>query len=147
MAILEHKPLGVIFVPTKGRPRWLSRHERACLPLTARRGLCLNHVNQRESAALALDHLVDLGHQRIAYFAGPEATDNARERREGFLARAAALRSAGHPLEVEIFVGDFRFRVGEKLCKILAEPPAGTSCDGHRRGKRPAGHRRDPGGA
>ncbi len=120
MAILEHKPLGVIFVPTKGRPDVVVPQRTRVLSIDRRaEGFASITVNQRESAALALDHLVALGHQRIAYFAGPEVTDNARERREGFLARAATLRSTGLALEVEVFVGDFDFESGEKLARAM----------------------------
>ncbi len=105
-AILEHKPIGVIFVPTKGRPDVVVPRRTRVLAIDRRaEGFASVTVNQRESAALALDHLVELGHRKISYFAGPEATDNARERREGFLARAAAHRSMGRALEVEVFVG------------------------------------------
>ncbi|MCU0827438.1 MAG: LacI family transcriptional regulator [Tabrizicola sp.] len=124
MAIMEHKPLGVIFVPTKGRPDVVVPERTRVLAIDRRaEGFASITVNQRESAALALDHLVALGHQRIAYFAGPESTDNARERREGFLARAASLRSAGQPLEVEVFIGDFDFESGEKLARALLNCP------------------------
>jgi LacI family transcriptional regulator len=124
-AILEHKPLGVIFVPTKGRPDVVVPPRTRVLAIDRRaEGFAFVTVNQRESAALALDHLVALGHKRIAYFAGPETTDNARERREGFLARADALRSTGRALKVQVFVGEFDFESGEKLARtLLSRPP------------------------
>jgi LacI family transcriptional regulator len=50
-------------------------------------------ADERTGIALAVDHLVDLGHRRIAYLAGPQDTSTGRE-------RAAAFRQAirGHRL-------------------------------------------------
>jgi LacI family transcriptional regulator len=44
-------------------------------------------VDDEFGVALAVDHLVRLGHTRIAYVAGPRDADTARRRRSGFLAR------------------------------------------------------------
>ncbi|WP_230280079.1 LacI family DNA-binding transcriptional regulator [Croceicoccus sp. Ery15] len=42
--------------------------------------------NDREIVGKAIDHLVDMGHRRIALIEGPEGFRSAFERREGFLA-------------------------------------------------------------
>ena len=46
--------------------------------------------NDREVVSQAVDHLVELGHRKIALIEGPEGFRSAFERREGFLAAMAA---------------------------------------------------------
>lgn len=41
-------------------------------------------IESREAAARAVTHLIELGHERIVYFAGPEMSHHNRQRIEGF---------------------------------------------------------------
>ncbi|HEX6686836.1 MAG TPA: LacI family DNA-binding transcriptional regulator [Candidatus Limnocylindrales bacterium] len=49
-------------------------------------------LDDQKAAALAVTHLVGLGHRRIAHIGGPRGSDTARRRRNGYL---HALRQAG----------------------------------------------------
>ncbi|TWD75201.1 LacI family transcriptional regulator [Kribbella amoyensis] len=49
-------------------------------------------LDDDRAAQVAVNHLVELGHQRIAHVAGPAGADTARRRREGY---RKALRAAG----------------------------------------------------
>ncbi|WP_086606773.1 LacI family DNA-binding transcriptional regulator [Erythrobacter donghaensis] len=66
--------------------------------------------NDREMVTQAVDHLVELGHHRIALIEGPTGFRSALERREGFLAAMAA-----HGLPVPAAAraqGTYRFESG-----------------------------------
>jgi LacI family transcriptional regulator len=49
-------------------------------------------LDDEEGSRLAVQHLVDLGHRRIAHIAGPETADTARRRRIGY---STAMKQAG----------------------------------------------------
>jgi len=49
-------------------------------------------LDDARGSTLAVNHLVELGHRRIAHLAGPEGADTGRRRREGYL---TAIRTAG----------------------------------------------------
>ena len=50
--------------------------------------------DDERAARLAVDHLIELGHERIGHISGPPTADTARRRRTGY---RAALRNAGIP--------------------------------------------------
>ena len=77
--------------------------------------------NDREMVAAAVDHLVALGHRRIALIEGPEGFRSAFERREGFLAAMAALGLAV-PAEARA-QGTYRFDSGIAAAARLLDAP------------------------
>lgn len=73
------------------------------------------------------DHLVGLGHRRIAYIAGPQSMEVARQRRDGFVARIEALSTPDDPISLTIHEGQFDYDSGEEIGRaILKDAPAGT---------------------
>lgn len=84
-------------------------------------------LDDERAAAMAVEHLVGLGHRRIAHIAGADGSDTAARRRAGYL---EAMRDAG--LEVgrgEIEGGDYTYAGGaEAMTRLLAarDPPTGV---------------------
>lgn len=76
------------------------------------------HFDHVQGAVLATQHLIDLGHTRIAYIAGPRAHPNAQDRTEGFF---QAHRQAQLPFNPGLMVeGDFLEAGGESaMAKLL----------------------------
>ncbi len=75
-------------------------------------------------ARTAAEHLISLGHRRIAWIGGPEASDAARDRRLGY---QAALDSAGLPVDPALIrSGPFAVATGaDRALELLrsAHPP------------------------
>lgn len=125
-AILDRGPRGVIVVPSRDGIRVPRRAGIPCIALDrAIEGLPLVAIDNALSAALAADHLLGLGHRRLAYIAGPAATAVARDRERGFTARIAALARDLGPIEVARREGAFDYASGERLTReLLPEAPA-----------------------
>ena len=78
-------------------------------------------VDDRIGANLAVAHLVQLGHRRIAHVAGPQDVSTGRGRRQGFEAGMAA---AGIPVEPKLvtFARGFTREEGQRcLAELLAQ--------------------------
>ncbi|MEV0825376.1 LacI family DNA-binding transcriptional regulator [Nonomuraea rubra] len=79
-------------------------------------------LDDQRAAALAVEHLVRLGHRRIAHLAGPSRADTAARRSAGY---SAAMREAGLP-EGPIVAADYTPAGGAAaVARLLAgsEPP------------------------
>ncbi len=125
-AILEHKPRAVLLIPAADEQFFTAPTASMLLALDRRiNGTPSITTNQQASAALAVDHLVSLGHRRIAYIAGPTQTVTAREREEGFLAHVLRLREAGSEISAEVFRGKFDFESGERIAREVLSRPLG----------------------
>ncbi|RNJ62343.1 MAG: LacI family DNA-binding transcriptional regulator [Porphyrobacter sp. IPPAS B-1204] len=75
--------------------------------------------NDREMVSQAVDHLVELGHRKIALIEGPEGFRSAFERREGFM---AAMQAHGLAVLPEWRVqGTYRFESGMAAATRLLE--------------------------
>lgn len=73
------------------------------------------------------DHLVGLGHRRIAYIAGPQSMEVARQRREGFVARIESLSTPEDPIRLEVREGQFDYDSGEEIGRtLLKDVPPGS---------------------
>jgi DNA-binding LacI/PurR family transcriptional regulator len=85
-------------------------------------------VDERASGYIATQHLVDLGHRRVGFVAGPEHVLSTREKAAG---REAALRVAGLGDDGLVAHGSFTVGGGrEALAALLerSEPPTGVIC-------------------
>ncbi|MEO6923093.1 MAG: LacI family DNA-binding transcriptional regulator [Bryocella sp.] len=81
-------------------------------------GVCVNHF---EGGALAGEHLVELGHQNLAFLSGPRDHGNFSQQGKGFI-KAAAERS------VTIINGPPSFEGGYQMAnKLLVEHPEVTA--------------------
>ncbi len=78
-------------------------------------------ANERGGAEAIAQHLVALGHRRIALITGPRAFHSAIEREQGF---RAALRGAGIALPpAYVAEGDYSFESGVAACEALVSRP------------------------
>jgi len=79
-----------------------------------------------EGARAVVDHLLGLGHRRIAMITGPERNVDARQRRDGY---RRALHDRGLPPESRLeFAGDFGERSGyDAMLEILRCEPRPTA--------------------
>jgi DNA-binding LacI/PurR family transcriptional regulator len=86
-------------------------------------------VDERLAGEYATQHLIDLGHTRIGYVAGPEYYLPTREKAAG---RAGALRAAGLEDDGQVVYGqDFTVQDGRRaLTRMLDSPtpPSGVIC-------------------
>ncbi len=82
-------------------------------------------IDNRLGARMAADHLLDLGHRRIAMICGPSGNTDAAERLRGFREALAARDLPTAPIELP---GDFGeesgFRAGERLADQAPSPTA-----------------------
>lgn len=79
-------------------------------------------IDNYGGARMMMDHLLGLGHTRIAFICGPAQNSDARERLRGY---RQAMRNAGSRLEV---AGDFTERGGyEAALRILEAEPRPTA--------------------
>ncbi len=86
-----------------------------CLPVEA--PLSAVWFDHRSGGQLATQHLLDLGHRRIAHIAGPANRTTGIHRRQGY---EAALVAAGIPPQPALVAtGDYSFASGEQLMRQL----------------------------
>ena len=83
-------------------------------------------ANERSAVAAMAEYLVNLGHRRIGYIAGPEGRKSTRERLEGFLDALQKLGCA--PCEEMIARGAYTFESGISCAQsLLARPEPPTA--------------------
>jgi len=86
-------------------------------------------ANNRESVMVAVEHLIGLGHRRIAFIQGTAGTPSSVKRMAGFL---DALNSAGLPAEDNLIIpGDYTRVGGRKaMAELLTrpDPPTAVVC-------------------
>jgi DNA-binding LacI/PurR family transcriptional regulator len=123
---------GVILPPIGGDEQAAARLSSLPLPV-----VCLDRklgrltvdtvvVDNRQGAFDATDHLIRLGHRRIALLDGPTGLSSFRERRDGYL---AALREHDIPVDEELLVsGQPRQEDGRRMAeRLLAVEPRPTA--------------------
>ncbi len=132
-SLIEHGPAGIILSPAEGSDgaavaklvglhtpvllfnRELDRGEWDVLELDNRRG-----------ARLATEHLLSLGHERIAFFGGHRGSSSCRQRREGYLEALSAAKSGPHmPLLIES--APTRLEAARQASALFVRDPAPTA--------------------
>ena len=119
-AILDRAPRGIIIVASSDSAHIKTRANVPMIALDRPFG-DFPHVStdHEKSAALAADHLYELGHRRICYIAGPRDTNVARDREKGFTARIKYLSTAKDPVELTVQEGAFDYASGETIARRL----------------------------
>jgi DNA-binding LacI/PurR family transcriptional regulator len=127
--LLERRVDGLIVASDRTTPDYAMQLRSEDVPV-----VCINgsreqfpravQIDNRTGGALAIEHLVALGHRRIAHLAGPSGTPTRDERLAGY---RAALRRAGLRYDANLVAtGDGRLeesRAAARAMLDLADPP------------------------
>ncbi|HXK61358.1 MAG TPA: LacI family DNA-binding transcriptional regulator [Acidobacteriota bacterium] len=117
----------LVVAPQSGEPTHIANVVRAGIPV-----VCVDRlpagipvdsvtVDNTGGARECIEHLLSLGHKRVAIVTGPCALQTSRERLAGY---KAALAAAGLPIDPSLIrEGDFRVEGGYKLGRELLERP------------------------
>ncbi|GAA3451244.1 LacI family DNA-binding transcriptional regulator [Dactylosporangium matsuzakiense] len=129
----EHSPRGVIITPTGANGQRLAAVSARGTPvvlLDARQDgadLCAAAVDHVLGGRLAGDHLLALGHRRVAFLTAGDDIAPVRERRAG-LAAALEGAGAGPPVEVRAVEAGFSGGTDAAVSKLLAWAPSAVVC-------------------
>lgn len=86
-------------------------------------------IDNIEAAEIAVKHLIELGHKRIAHITGPTPEAMSIDRHQGYL---KAMNDAGlHPNENMTVRGDYSIESGHAACRALfsqSNPPTAIFC-------------------
>ena len=128
-ALVEYRPDGIILVSPRMRARELQQALHGLPAVVVGRTLRQPRVDavmtdEAKGSHLAVEHLVELGHERIVHIdGGPGA--GAAPRRAGYL---RAMREAGLGRSAEVFAGDFTESAGirgaERMLRRSKQPTA-----------------------
>jgi LacI family transcriptional regulator len=127
----EHRVQGVLITPVAGAATTLAGLQRRGTPVVLvdsrapSRGQCSVAVDDVLGGELAVTHLLDIGHEQIAYISGPATFRQVSDRREGAL---RALRRAGRPPETlqVIETSALNVAAGKWAGAEIASMPAAT---------------------
>lgn len=132
-SLLEHNPAGIILSPAEGgdAQRLMQLIGPNIPVLVFNRDLpgiqwdllAMDNVN---GAQQATEHLIKLGHRRIAFFGGHRESSSCRQRREGY---RAALAAAGIELEPRWIVDSAptRLEAARQVTALFSFDPAPTA--------------------
>ena len=131
-ALASHPVEGIIFMSTSARQANSHLAHTNGIPVAvinrygAPPGVTRIFWDDRAGARDAVQHLMELGHRRIALIGGPRGRLSATRRLEGF---QVALRRAGLPCERRLIApGDYSVEAGvqaaERLCRLPRPPTA-----------------------
>jgi DNA-binding LacI/PurR family transcriptional regulator len=132
-SLLDGRVDGAVFLAPVRRPTVFEVLDTRAIPFVVLSGdhpeAPVFHVDNRQGAKKAVQHLVELGHSKIAHIVGSLDMDDAVERREGYL---QAMREFGLCVPPNYLIqGDFTteggYQAGLKLME-LSEPPTAVFC-------------------
>lgn len=122
---------GIILVTSASQDELRARQKRipplvAALEKVSGLDVSSASVDHHKGAIDATNHLLALGHTRIAHIAGPDRQTIAQHRREGF--REAILAAGLDPDAYPIMSGDYSTALGEHaMGELLSQHPAPTA--------------------
>ncbi|WP_373237059.1 LacI family DNA-binding transcriptional regulator [Cohaesibacter celericrescens] len=127
-AILDRSPTGIIVIPSTDS---LSFELPETIPIiTIDRPVSNVHegvfADQELGAALAADHVFELGHRNIVYIAGPKDTIVSEQRKQGFSARIKELCKGDPAFKLSVHHGLFDYEAGEKVARLVLENNSGS---------------------
>ncbi len=135
-SLREHNVAGIIMSPARGSSAWtLAQQWPASIPavLTMRRiiGSPLPYVgpDNRKGAREAVEHLLRLGHRRIAFVGGDGDMSTQHERVDGW---RDALNGSGIPVDETLIIESAPTRAGGRdaieRALAMAAPPTAVAC-------------------
>ena len=127
--LLQQRVQGLLITPVDTANPLLDRFVAQGIPVVlvdrgaGRRSLCSVAVNDRLGGQLAVSHLVERGHRRIAYVGGPFSIDQVADRHRGASAAFAALDGGKTRLEV-LETTSLQVPEGQRVGEQIARTPA-----------------------
>jgi LacI family transcriptional regulator len=126
----EHRVQGILITPVAGADARLARVQRRGTPIvlldsrSPSRGQCSVSVDDLLGGDLAISHLLESGHERIAFVGGPSSIRQVADRRDGAL---RALEQAGRsPADLHVLeTAALNVPAGKSAAGVLADLPAG----------------------
>jgi LacI family transcriptional regulator len=125
----EHRVQGVLITPVAGAGSRLARLQRRGTSVvlvdsrSPSRGQCSVAVDDVLGGDLAISHLLDAGHERIAYVSGPPGIRQVADRHEGALRAFARAGRSADDLQI-IDAGALNVAAGQKAGAEIAALPA-----------------------
>ena len=128
-ALMEQRVLGILMTPIDANAPWIDAVADRGVPLVIvdrtrdDDRFCSVAVDDVLGGRLAIEHLIDRGHTRVAFIGGPSTLGQVRERRAG---ATAAWREAGLPEEdlIELATESLTVAEGRGAGERLAGLPA-----------------------
>ncbi|ABD56008.1 LacI family DNA-binding transcriptional regulator [Jannaschia sp. CCS1] len=123
-ALLDQNPSGLIVVASSDASGIMLDGQVPVISIDRRLGAFpLVATDHADGSAKIAEHLVHLGHRRIAYLAGPQNTEVGRLRLAGFERAIATLEAHHEGLRVTKLSGNFDYQTGETLARDLLIRP------------------------
>lgn len=125
----EHRVQGILITPVAGADARLARVQRRGTPIvlvdsrSASRGQCSVSVDDVLGGDLAVSHLLEAGHERIAFVGGPFSTRQVVDRRDGAIQALERAGRDGADLHV-IETSALNVAAGQRAGATIAALPA-----------------------
>lgn len=125
----EHRVRGILISPTSHETQRLEEIRRRGIPVVlvdrrGRGGQCSVSVDDVHGGDLAVSHLLDNGHRRLAYVGGPFSSHQVQDRHEGAVLALSRLGIEAPALQV-IETAGLNLASGKDAAAVLLALPAG----------------------
>jgi len=127
----EHRVQGILITPVTGADDRITRLQQRGTPVvlvdsrSPSRGQCSVSVDDVLGGDLATSHLIEAGHQRLAYAGGPVSIRQVADRRDGAVRALRRAGRAGEDLQV-IETAALNVPAGQRAGASIADLPASS---------------------